>query len=368
MSSPPSAILSQPLQLRRGRPLPNRFVLAPLTNNQNQMDGSLGDADYDWLIKRAEGGFGALITAAAYVNRQGRAWLYQLGVDRDDQIDGLRRLASGIAQTASLGIVQLHHGGGRCPAETVTDPVAPSPGTAGPPPFDDAARALTTDEVVDLREDFISAVVRCERAGFDGVELHGAHSYILCAFLSPRMNRRDDRYGGSFENRSRLLYEIIDGIRERCSDSFVLGVRLSPEGYGLRLAEMLSLAGDLLVDERIDFLDVSLWDSFATPKDPAYRDTTLAELFATLPRDQVALGFAGKLYSSADLDRLMEMAPVDYVLLGRAAIVQHDIPRRIAAGEPFEMKLPVTVDQLHAEAVSDRFIEFMRNYDGFVAD
>ena len=97
------------------------------------------------------------------------------------------------------------------------------------------ARALSLIEVEQLVTDFIAAAVRSQEAGFDGVEIHGAHSYILCQFLSSEDNQRDDRYGGSLENRSRIFFEILDGIREQCRDDFMVGVRLSPERFGLVL-------------------------------------------------------------------------------------------------------------------------------------
>src|SRR5690606_22609134 len=97
-----------------------------------------------------------------------------------------------------------------------------------------------------LRDDFIAAAKRAERSGFDGVEVHGAHGYVLAQFLSPEVNRREDGYGGSLENRARIVFEIIDGIRAQCRPDFQVGLRLSPERFGLKLAEIRDVAAEVL--------------------------------------------------------------------------------------------------------------------------
>ena len=123
-------------------------------------------------------------------------------------------------------------------------------------------RALSLQEVQQLRDDFIAAAVRSQQAGYDGIEVHGAHGYIVCQFLSDTYNRRDDQYGGSLENRARLLFEIVSGIRAACGADFLIGVRLSPERFGMRLAEALTVCQQLIDGGETDFLDISLWDSF----------------------------------------------------------------------------------------------------------
>jgi len=123
------------------------------------------------------------------------------------------------------------------------------------------ARALTLPEVEQLRDAYIAAAVRAEKAGFDGVEIHGAHGYILAQFLSDEINHRTDQYGGTLESRARIIFEIIDGIRAQTRPDFQLGLRLSPERFGLKLAEIRDLAAQILRDQKIDFLDMSLWTS-----------------------------------------------------------------------------------------------------------
>ena len=354
--------LYSPLTLARGPAWRNRFMLAPLTNSQSHADGTMSDDEFNWLTYRATGGFGLVMTCAAHVQRIGNGFPGQLGVFSDDHIPGLTRLATEIKARGSVSSVQLHHAGLRSPEALIGErPVGPS---------EDAetnTRELSTGEVEQLTEDFIAAAVRAEKAGFDGVELHGAHGYILCAFQSPQTNRRTDRFGGSAENRARIVFDIIRGVRERTRPDFQLGLRLSPERFGLVLPEQLALAEQMLTSGDLDYLDMSLWDCFKAPVDEAYADRALIDWFAALPRGTTRLGAAGKLMKGSDVRRLAA-AGADFVILGRAAILHHDYPKHFAADPDFEpIALPVTRAYLAAEGLSPKFIEYMNNWKGFVA-
>jgi 2,4-dienoyl-CoA reductase-like NADH-dependent reductase (Old Yellow Enzyme family) len=230
------------------------------------------------------------------------------------------------------------------------------------------ARALSEVEVEQLREDFIAAAVRAERAGFDGVELHGAHGYILCAFLSPELNQRTDRYGGSAENRARLIFEIIAGVRARTRPDFQLGLRLSPERFGLRFAEQRDLAARMLASGDLDYLDMSLWDVFKAPVEAEFASKPLIDWFAELPRGATRLGAAGKLMSAADCRRVLEHG-LDFPILGRAAILHHDFPHRVAADPDFAAApLPVTRAYLRGEGLGPAFVDYMAGWKGFVTE
>jgi len=355
--------LATPLAFMRGPAMSNRFLLAPLTNTQSHADGTLSDAEFHWLTMRARGGFGLTMTCAAHVQACGQGFPGQLGIFNDRHLAGLARLAGAIKEAGSLSSVQLHHAGLRAPAGLIGHaPVGPSEDS------ETGARALTTAEVERLTEDFIAAALRAERAGFDGVEIHGAHGYILCAFLSPELNRRTDRYGGSAGNRARLIVDIVDGIRARCRPDFQLGIRLSPERFGLRLAEIVALATRLTAAAKIDYLDMSLWDVFKEPVEDEFKGRTLLSYFSGIPRGGVRLGAAGKI-TSGGAARAAMAAGLDFVVIGRSAILHHDFPRKVIADPDFTPAvLPVSEAHLRAEGLSDHFIAYMRNWKGFVAD
>jgi 2,4-dienoyl-CoA reductase-like NADH-dependent reductase (Old Yellow Enzyme family) len=355
--------LFQALSFKSGAVSKNRFMLAPLTNSQSHADGRLSDDEYHWLTMRAKGGFGLTMTCASHVQANGKGFPGQLGCFSDDHLEGLTRLATGIKDEQSLAVLQLHHAGMRSPGEEIGEqPVCPSNNE------ETGARALMPIEVEQLKEDFIAAAERAEKAGFDGVEIHGAHGYILCQFLSPTINQRTDQYGGSLENRARIIFDIIDGIRKRCNPGFLLGVRLSPERFDLRLGEILELAQRLMSDAPIDFLDMSLWDSFKEPAEEAFQGKTLLSYFTGLDRGGVRLGTAGKIHMPDDARRCME-AGVDFVMLGRAAILHHDFPIRMEVDPDFEpVTVPVSRDYLRSQGLGEAFVNYMAGWKGFVED
>ena len=352
-----------PLRFEHGPAMKNRFMLAPLTNRQSAEDGVLSEEEFHWLLMRAQGGFGVTMTCAAHVQAAGKGFGGQLGIFSDAHESGLTRLASAIRAEGSLAVVQLHHAGMRSPAELIEgQPLCPS---------DDAktgARALSEAEVQQLIEDFVCAAERAQRCGFDGVEVHGAHGYILGQFLSSEINHRTDQYGGSLENRARATFEIIEQIRERCGPNFTIGLRLSPERFGQKLQECLEVSKRAMQSGHVDFLDASLWDVAKEPEEEEWKGRSLRSYFLDLERGQTRLGLAGKIFSAAQAQACIDEG-FDYVTLGRAAILHHDFPKRCVENPDFEtVALPVTRSYLEAEGLSAPFIEYMARWEGFVAD
>ena len=354
------AKLFEPLSLARGPAMKNRFMLAPLTNQQSHPDGRLSDEEFHWLTMRAKGGFGMVLTAAAHVQASGQGFPGQIAVFGDQHVEGLSRLAAGIKAHGSIAALQLYHAGNRAWKERTPVPVCPSDEAST------GARALTLAEVEQLRDDFIAAAKRGERAGFDGVEVHSAHGYIVTQFLSPKINKREDRYGGVLENRARLLFEIIAGIRAACRADFQVGLRLSPERFGLRFAEIRDVAGEVLRRAEVDYLELSAWDVGKEPEEEAFRGRTLLSYFAELPRGNVRLGAAGKVMTAQATAGVLE-AGCDFAVIGRAAILRHDFPERVRRDGNYQSPaLPVTAEFLHAEGLSPAFVKYMRTWAGFV--
>ncbi len=355
--------LYEPLTFPRGPAMKNRFMLAPLTNSQSHEDGVLSDEEFRWLTMRAEGGFGLTMTCAAHVQAVGKGFPGQLGIWSDDHVAGLSRLADKINNEQSVSIVQLHHAGMRSPKAVIGE--APVSASADD---ETGARALTTAEVKTLVADFITAAVRAEAAGFHGVEIHGAHGYIVGQFLSDESNRREDEYGGSMENRWRLWFEIIQGVRAQCGADFMLGVRLSPERFGMRLAEVQQLAQRLCNEGHLDFLDMSLWDVFKEPEEEDFKGRSLMSYFTALDRGDTRLGVAGKIRTPEEAEAALA-AGVDWIMLGRAAILHHNFPTLYQHKRDFvPVSLPVSRDYLAAEGLSDKFVDYMAGWPGFVQD
>ena len=342
----------------------NRFMLAPLTNSQSHDDGTLSDEEFHWLTMRAKGSFGLTMTCAAHVQANGRGFPGQLGIFDDEHIEGHRKLAEAINNENSVSVVQLHHAGMRSPADLISGkPVSASASEDG------AARELSISEVKLLVNDFVRAAERAKTAGYDGVELHGAHGYIICQFLSSDINKRRDSYGGSLENRSRILFEMIEEIRLKCGSGFVIGVRLSSERFGIELSETKVLCERLIKSGYIDFLDISLWDSFKYPEEDEHKHRRLLDHFAEIQGNGVLMTVAGKIMTGQQVKTVLD-AGIDFVTVGRAAILHHDFPEKVMEDSEFEsIATPVSEEYLAGEGLSAPFIKYMKNrWDGFVSD
>jgi 2,4-dienoyl-CoA reductase-like NADH-dependent reductase (Old Yellow Enzyme family) len=362
-----SSGLFEPYRFRCGVSSKNRVALAPLTNGQSHADGTLADEELRWLARRAAGGFGVITTCAAYVAQDGKAWAGELGVHDDADLPGLRRLAAAIGEHGALGVVQLFHGGLRAEPSVSGLPTWSASAHHEDAPGFVAPRAGTDDDVARVIAAFAAAARRCADAGFDGIELHGAHGYLLSQFLSTIYNRRADRWGGSLENRARLVREVTRAVRAAVPAGFVVGVRLSPEDFGqargVDLDETLEVARGLC-DDGVDYLHLSLWRAqLNTRKRP---DAHAVELFrAAVPAD-VALFAAGSVWTAGEAQALLDRG-ADLVALGRSAIVNPDWPR-LAAEPAWEPRRPPLTPAEYADiAVSPAFIDYLRKFKNLVA-
>jgi len=338
-------------------------MLAPLTNKQSHEDGRLSDEERHWLTMRAKGQFGLVMTCATSVQATGKCWSGQLGLHDDAHIPSHQKLTAQLKAEGSLAVVQLHHGGMRCPAVYARGKaVCPSDNQ------EHEARAMSTAEVIAFRDDFIAAAERAQRAGYDGVEVHGAHGYLVAQFLSGEINRREDAYGGSLENRSRILFEIVEGIRRTCGPDFLLGVRLSPERFGMELEEVKTICRRLIAEGQIDFLDISLWDVFKQPEGADQDAPSLLSHFTAMDRKGIPLTVAGKIHGSEEVRKVME-AGVDFITVGKSGILHHDFPVKVMEDPSFRPQpTPVTVNHLQSEGLSPRFIAYMQRWEGFVSE
>ncbi len=359
-----SVDLFAPLTFRNGVRAPNRVVLAPMTNMQSHADGSLSDDELRWLLRRADGGFGTVMTCASHVALDGQGWEGELGIFDDGLLPGLTRMASAIRERGKVGIVQIFHGGARADRKLTGE----RPWSASEIPGDPSEpRAATTAEVERVVEDFRRASVRAHQAGFEGVELHGAHGYLLCQFLS-RTNTRTDGWGGDLEGRARLIREVTRAVRRSVPASFVLGARISPEDWGnakgLDLDESLQVAR-WLADDGIDFLHLSLWTASNNTKKRPHQHPL--PLFREAVPSAVPIVVAGKVWTRAEAEALLELG-ADAVALGRSAILNPEWPKpaRDPSWEP--KRPPATIAELLERGLNAKFAGYMRNWKGFVAD
>jgi 2,4-dienoyl-CoA reductase-like NADH-dependent reductase (Old Yellow Enzyme family) len=357
--------LLSPLRFRNGRLAPNRIWLAPMTNMSSHEDGRLSDDELGFLLARAAGGFGIVETCASHVSLDGQGWRGEFGMYSDELIPDWRRLSEATRDFGALLIGQGFHGGERAiRAADRPTPWSCSPSSTGEPVVAEATEAMIENTITA----FAVAARRLQAAGVDGIELHGAHGYLLCQFLSSVRNRRADRWGGSLENRARLIRRTMQATRAAVSDDFIVGVRLSTESYsgmsGLDLDEMLQVAL-WLCDDGGDFIHISLWDaSRNTEKRP---DEHAARIFRDALPDDVPLVTAGSIWTVEDALAQLDHG-ADAVALGRAAIANPDWPRAVVQSGQAPRRPPLTADELRDRALGGVFIDYMRRWEGFVTD
>jgi 2,4-dienoyl-CoA reductase-like NADH-dependent reductase (Old Yellow Enzyme family) len=349
-----------PLNFSRGPALKNRILLAPLTTEQSNEDGTASQDDFDWIETCARAGYSMVMTCAAHVMENGKAFNKQLGIYEDKHEPGLRKIADIIRAHGGVSSVQLHHAGMR--AQFNGDKQ-----NLGPSDIEEYnTRAMTLSEVEELREAYISAALRAERTGFDGVELHGAFGWVLTQFLSPTLNRRNDRYGGSIDNRVRLMFEIIDGIRERCRPDFQIGVRLSFERYGQTFEVIYHICQMLVEKQQIDFLDLVPWDVQKTVESGPFEGQKMLEVFSRLGGTSVKIGTSGKVMNVPTLMSVFEYG-LDFIMIGRSAILNKDFINQIKINPDYiSPQTPVTKQHLKQQGLGDAFIKYLDNWKGFV--
>lgn len=343
--------LDQPLTLRSGLELPNRIAKAAMTENLADADNQPTERLQRLYATWARGGAGLLIAGNLMVDR--RYLERSRNVVADAAVDP-RRLADLAACTGDVPLLaQLNHPGRQTNRFVAWRPVAPSDGPAvamlgafGRP------RALRDDEVDAIVERFVAAAVRCRDAGFDGVQVHAAHGYLLAQFLSPATNRRADRWGGDVARRARALLEIVRRTRRATGDHFTVAVKLNSSDFrrgGLTEDDAAEVAR-LLDGEGIDLLEVSggtyesgallgLADGQAPTGDD--REAYFAGFAARIAGQvDVPVMLTGGIRSRAAMTALLAARVVDVIGLARPLAMVPDLPRDLLAGHLDTVSLP----------------------------
>lgn len=233
--------------------IPNRIVLPPMCQYSATEDGKTTDWHTIHYGARAVGGVGLIIVEATAVEARGRLSGHDLGLWEDSQISGLRDLVAGCKKHGAVMAIQLAHAGRKAWGNEL---VAPS---ALPFPEREVPHALTIAEIKEVVNSWKEGARRAREAGFDVLQIHAAHGYLIHEFLSPLSNKRDDEYGGSFENRLRFLLEILAAVQEEWPADKPLSVRLSAVDYlegGITIEDTVRIS-KILHDKGVDLFDLS---------------------------------------------------------------------------------------------------------------
>lgn len=305
----------------------NRICIPPMVlYGHAGDDGQVTGAHVAHYGRLAEGGAGLIIQEATCVTKGGRLRGDQLGIWSDDQVPGLRRITETVHRSGCPIFIQLHHAGvvGVGPEHLCPDSYVFT-GKDGPV----TGEKMTLAQIAEVREAFIQAGRRAYLAGYDGVELHGCHSYLLCQFLNRRVNQREDVYG---QKPLRLVTEILEGIRAATSTEFVIGIRLG--GFEPALADGVAHA-EALADHGVEFIDVSYgftgeMDTSA-PGNPSLPDTIRAAEAIQRAVD-VPVFAVGGIRLPEDAARVLRETGVAMVDVGRSALVDPAWPNKARRG------------------------------------
>ena len=329
-------------ELPNGVKLKNRVVMAPMTNYSSNADGTVSDTEVAYYIRRSKG-VSMVITACTYVTANGQGFPGEFAGHKDEMIPSLQRLATSIKSEGAKAILQIFHGGRQVPpnlvpnGDVVSASNVPSEGTDKPVP-----RALTTEEVESIILDFGQATRRAIEAGYDGVEIHGANTYLIQQFFSPHSNRRNDRFGGSLEKRMTFPLAVVDEVqrivKEHAKEPFIVGYRFSPEEPetpGITMADTLVLI-DALANKNLDYLHVSLGDFWSTPRRGVDDNRSRMEIIQEKVGDRVPVIGVGSIYSSEDARKALTSG-VPLIALGRELLIDPDWVQKIEQGKDDEI-------------------------------
>lgn len=302
--------------------LPNRMVLPPMATGKADDRGFLTDETYDYYYARVQGGrIGLIITEHCFIAQAGKASRNQASMAEDGAIPGMAKLAEIIHSAGVKGIVQVNHAGGNA-SEEVTGCKAMAPSGLRPPRsrVEGTPYAMTLEDIAALRRQFVNAALRAKAAGFDGVEIHAAHSYLLNQFYSPLTNRRCDQYGPQrVENRIRLAVETVRDVREQVGDDFMVAVRLGGCDYmtGGSTEEDCVQACIMLEKAGADLLDLSGgMNGYVIPgrDEPGYFATMTEKVKKHV---HVPVILTGGVTEAAQAEALLQAGKADLIGVGR---------------------------------------------------
>ena len=337
--NPKYAPLFQTYTLNNGVTIKNRLVVAPMTHFGSQADGLISDQERTFLSNRA-GDMGMFITAATLVQKDGKAFHGQPEATGEHCLDSLKETAQILQQQGAKAILQIHHGGSKAIDELLDglDKISASASET------EHAREATAEEVEVLIASYAQAADLALRAGFDGVEIHGANTYLIQQFYSAQSNRRNDQWGGSLENRMRFPLAVIDAVvavREKHQrDDFIIGYRFSPEepgDDGLTMTETGALI-DALVQKPLQYLHISLWEFDKKIRRGGDTAQTRMQFIHERINGKLPLIGVGNLFTADQILAAYETGWAEFIALGKTVMINPHIATQIREGREDEIE------------------------------
>lgn len=304
--------------------LPNRLVMPPIATSKSQEDGEVTEALCEYYAEKSAGGhIGLLITEHSYICQEGKANKGQLSISKDSDVAGLTKLVKAIHQNKTLTFAQINHAGARAKQEIIG--CLPKSASAAEHPKFAKNGALpiemTQEDIQKVIADFAAAALRAKKAGFDGVEIHSAHAYLLTQFYSPLTNKRTDQYNGqTIEGRIRLHLEIIEAVRKVVGSDYPVAIRLGASDHtegGTTIDDSI-IAAQAFEKAGIDLLDISGgFSSYINPysKQQGY----FSDLTAAIKRNVgIPVILTGGIVDASVAEKLLREEKADMIGVGRA--------------------------------------------------
>ncbi len=333
----------------------NRLIVPAMDSGVFDPNGLVVQSTLDYYGARAAGGFGLIIIEIAAVERRGVGMPHEPNLWNDEGIAGMTKLANTLKNKGARAIVQLHHAGRETITAMAGEPIA-APSSVPCPTNRENPHEFTTQEVYDLIQHYVDAAVRCQKAGFDGVEIHAAHGYMGGQFLSPRSNKRVDEFGGGLEGRAYFMKLVVQGIKAACGDDFVVTARISSKENrigGLEIEESVVFA-QMLEDYGYDALHISAgtYETWQTIVPPSSWQSGWNLSAARRIKEAVDIPVfsVGLFHDPYTIETAIKRGDCDAVSLGRQSICDPDFPNKMYAG--------VTEDIIPCLGCTQRCMEF----------
>lgn len=302
----------------------NRLIMPPMATRHARDDGKLSEEIVNYYTEKAEGGYLSLIiTEHSYISPIGRAGENQISIASEDTVAGLSKLVSAIHASGTKAVAQLNHAGARglYGEENKAPSAIHSLGEFAPGKDWIAGRELSGEEIAGIVAEFAAAAVRAKKAGYDGVEIHSAHGYLLDQFYSPLTNQRTDGYGGDILGRIRIHLEVIAAVREAVGDAYPIFLRLGASDYlegGSSIADAVIAAGEF-EKAGVDILDISggLYGYTVKGREGEqgyYKDASTAIKQAV----SIPVILTGGITEAYAAEKLLEEGAADLIGVGRA--------------------------------------------------
>jgi len=375
-------IVWSPFRFNCGREIAHRFVMAPLTTDSSNQDGTVTEDELEFVRRRAAGGFGAAISSAAYVEQDGRSW-QGIGATQDGHLPGLHRLAEAMRAAGGLAILQIYDGGRIAKPELTGEQCLRAPSAvASLRPGAKTPRAMTANEVEGLIASFRKAASLARKAGFDGVEIHGANHYAVHQFFSPRANHRVDHWGGTLSKRMNFPLAVAQAVRDALGPKLIAGFRITPfeaepDGYTLEDAKLLC---NELAALDLDYISVSL-DDYRNSRPmretriyngPVEQGNTPAESpiteFARVIAGRCALMASGGIKTCLDAEGAIKMG-ADLVAVGRAVVVDPEWLSKVRSKREASILAGLPKDAREigsALSIPPRMVEYLLSRPGWI--